>query len=156
CRRDRLESALRAGQRTGGREWPRHLYRTPARAVGEGQPGACCRLQCARHRRSLSRHAHAADAARGPAGLRLQSFSRLPWTAAAPHAKMAQPFRGRSNMHRRGLLVATVAALALSASAALAQEPMVFGVITPLSPPGETALGQQVKRGSEIAVDYLN
>src|SRR5437868_14190212 len=69
---------------------------------------------------------------------------------------MPQQFLGRSNMHRRGLLVATVAALALSASAALAQEPIVFGVITPLSPPGETSLGQQVKRGAEIAVDYLN
>ena len=32
----------------------------------------------------------------------------------------------------------------------------MFGVITPLSPPGETGLGQQVKRGSEIAVEYLN
>ena len=40
--------------------------------------------------------------------------------------------------------------------AASAQEPIVFGVITPLSPPGETALGQQVKRGSEIAVEYIN
>ena len=58
-------------------------------------------------------------------------------------------------MNRRGLLVA-IAATALTASAALAQEPIVFGVITPLSPPGETGLGQLVKRGSEIAVDYLN
>src|SRR5436189_5922158 len=57
-------------------------------------------------------------------------------------------------MNRRGLLVAIVTAL--TATASFAQEPMVFGVITPLSPPGETALGQQVKRGSEIAVDYLN
>lgn len=58
-------------------------------------------------------------------------------------------------MHRRGLL-ATVAALAMSASIAHAQDPIVFGVITPLSPPGETSLGQQVKRGSEIAAEYLN
>jgi branched-chain amino acid transport system substrate-binding protein len=58
-------------------------------------------------------------------------------------------------MHRRGLLVA-IAATTLTASAAFAQEPIVFGVITPLSPPGETGLGQLVKRGSEIAVDYLN
>jgi len=42
------------------------------------------------------------------------------------------------------------------ATAVLAQEPIVLGVITPLSPPGETSLGQQVKRGSEIAVEYLN
>jgi branched-chain amino acid transport system substrate-binding protein len=59
-------------------------------------------------------------------------------------------------MNRRGLLVAIAAAATLTASSALAQEPIVFGVITPLSPPGETSLGQQVKRGSEIAVDYLN
>jgi branched-chain amino acid transport system substrate-binding protein len=32
----------------------------------------------------------------------------------------------------------------------------VFGMITPLSPPGETSLGQQAKRGAEIATEYLN
>jgi branched-chain amino acid transport system substrate-binding protein len=58
-------------------------------------------------------------------------------------------------MNRRGLLVG-VAAAALTVSSASAQEPIVFGVITPLSPPGETGLGQLVKRGSEIALDYLN
>src|SRR2546421_2212865 len=57
-------------------------------------------------------------------------------------------------MNRRGLLVAIVTAL--TATASFAQDPIVFGVITPLSPPGETGLGQLVKRGSEIAVDYLN
>jgi branched-chain amino acid transport system substrate-binding protein len=59
-------------------------------------------------------------------------------------------------MNRRGLLLAIVTALSATASAAFAQDPIVFGVITPLSPPGETALGQQVKRGSELAVEYLN
>ncbi len=59
-------------------------------------------------------------------------------------------------MNKRALLVAIATALAASASVAFAQEPIVFGVITPLSPPGETSLGQQVKRGSEIAVEYLN
>jgi branched-chain amino acid transport system substrate-binding protein len=59
-------------------------------------------------------------------------------------------------MNRRGLLVGIAAAMTLTSSAALAQDPIVFGVITPLSPPGETGLGQLVKRGSEIAVDYLN
>jgi branched-chain amino acid transport system substrate-binding protein len=58
-------------------------------------------------------------------------------------------------MNRRGLLVG-ITVLAVSTSAAAAQEPIVFGVITPLSPPGETSLGQQVRRGSEIAVEYLN
>jgi branched-chain amino acid transport system substrate-binding protein len=32
----------------------------------------------------------------------------------------------------------------------------VFGLITPLSPPGETALGQLVKRGAELGVEMLN
>ena len=32
----------------------------------------------------------------------------------------------------------------------------MFGVITPLSPPGETALGQLAKRGAEIGVEYIN
>ena len=61
-------------------------------------------------------------------------------------------------MNRRVLLAAALALPAQMAFAnlALAQEPIVFGVITPLSPPGETSLGQQVKRGSEIAVEYLN
>ena len=36
------------------------------------------------------------------------------------------------------------------------QEPIVFGVITPLSPPGETALGQLAKRGAEMGVEYIN
>src|SRR5262245_13032122 len=62
---------------------------------------------------------------------------------------------GRFEMNRRVLLASVVAALTAS-TAAFAQEPIVFGVITPLSPPGETSLGQQVKRGSEIAVEYLN
>src|SRR5207244_3669646 len=61
----------------------------------------------------------------------------------------------RMSMKRRVLLVAAVAAL-MAPVTAFAQEPIVFGVITPLSPPGETSLGQQVKRGSEIAVEYLN
>ena len=59
-------------------------------------------------------------------------------------------------MNRRVLLAAIAATLAAPIPAAFAQEPIVFGVITPLSPPGETSLGQQVKRGSEIAVEYLN
>ena len=58
-------------------------------------------------------------------------------------------------MNRR-VLLAIAAALTAPIPAAFAQEPIVFGVITPLSPPGETSLGQQVKRGSEIAVEYLN
>jgi branched-chain amino acid transport system substrate-binding protein len=63
-------------------------------------------------------------------------------------------------MQRRKLLGAA-SLLAVLATLGLApviaqQEPMVFGLITPLSPPGETALGQLAKRGAEIGVEYIN
>ncbi len=60
-------------------------------------------------------------------------------------------------MMRRTLIgaIATVASL-LTVGTASAQDSVVFGAIVPLSPPGETALGQLVKRGSELGVDYLN
>ena len=63
-------------------------------------------------------------------------------------------------MQRRRLLgaaslLAVLATLGL-ASVMAQQEPMVFGLITPLSPPGETALGQLAKRGAEIGVEYIN
>ena len=46
--------------------------------------------------------------------------------------------------------------LALGLAPARAQDPVVFGVIVPLSPPGETALGQLAKRGAEIGAEYIN
>src|SRR5262245_31943698 len=51
------------------------------------------------------------------------------------------------------LLLPVLAALGLAQAQ---QEPIVFGVITPLSPPGETALGQLAKRGAEIGAEYIN
>jgi branched-chain amino acid transport system substrate-binding protein len=55
------------------------------------------------------------------------------------------------------LLAALGAAMsALTLTPAQAQEPIVFGCITPLSPPGETLLGQLVKRGAELGVEYVN
>ena len=62
-------------------------------------------------------------------------------------------------MNRRTLMAAAAASAALvslSGQTALAQDPVVLGVIAPLSPPGETALGQLVKRGAELGVEYLN
>jgi branched-chain amino acid transport system substrate-binding protein len=62
-------------------------------------------------------------------------------------------------MYRRTMtaaLAAAAALIALGPTSAGAQEPIVFGAIVPLSPPGETALGQLVKRGAELGVDYLN
>src|SRR4029079_11100618 len=66
---------------------------------------------------------------------------------------------GRTTMQRRGFIggaALSATLLALGVATAQAQEPIVFGVITPLSPPGETALGQLAKRGAEIGVDYIN
>jgi branched-chain amino acid transport system substrate-binding protein len=55
------------------------------------------------------------------------------------------------------LLAALGAAMsALTLTPAQAQEPIVFGCITPLSPPGETLIGQLVKRGAELGVEYVN
>ena len=61
-------------------------------------------------------------------------------------------------MQRRTLLggVALGAALLALAGLACAADDIVFGVIVPLSPPGETALGQLAKRGAEIGAEYIN
>ena len=48
-------------------------------------------------------------------------------------------------MRRGGFAgAALLLSVLLSISPVRAQEPIVFGVITPLSPPGETALGKNV------------
>jgi branched-chain amino acid transport system substrate-binding protein len=82
---------------------------------------------------------------------------RHPTIAALVHFL---PEPGRISMQRRGLLGAA-SLLAVLVTLGLApvkaqQEPIVFGVITPLSPPGETALGQLAKRGAEIGAEYIN
>jgi branched-chain amino acid transport system substrate-binding protein len=62
-------------------------------------------------------------------------------------------------MKRRDVLGASLVAGLVAFGAApveAQQEPIVFGLITPLSPPGETALGQLAKRGAELGVDYIN
>ena len=62
-------------------------------------------------------------------------------------------------MQRRGLIGAAALLAWLLAFGTVpvgAQEPIVFGVIVPLSPPGETALGQLAKRGAEIGAEYIN
>jgi branched-chain amino acid transport system substrate-binding protein len=55
----------------------------------------------------------------------------------------------------RKLLAVTAISAAAFAAPAKAQD-IVLGAIVPLSPPGETALGQLVKRGAELGVEYLN
>ncbi len=62
-------------------------------------------------------------------------------------------------MLRRTMLLtlgAGAMALTLTTAHAQTQEPIVFGCITPLSPPGETLLGQLIKRGGELGVEYVN
>ncbi len=62
-------------------------------------------------------------------------------------------------MNRRTLMATVAASAALvcvAGQTVMAQDPVVLGVIAPLSPPGETALGQLVKRGAELGAEYLN
>ena len=61
-------------------------------------------------------------------------------------------------MQRRAFLGGVVLGAALLAGLGLAcaADDVVFGVIVPLSPPGETALGQLAKRGAEIGAEYIN
>ena len=61
-------------------------------------------------------------------------------------------------MQRRAFLGSVVLGAALLAGLGLpcAADDIVFGVIVPLSPPGETALGQLAKRGAEIGAEYIN
>ena len=61
-------------------------------------------------------------------------------------------------MQRRAFLGSVVlrAALLAGLGLACAADDVVFGVIVPLSPPGETALGQLAKRGAEIGAEYIN
>lgn len=56
------------------------------------------------------------------------------------------------------LLAATALALgtAAAAPAHAAGEPVTIGLIVPLSPPGDPASGQLIRRGAELAVDYVN
>ena len=41
-------------------------------------------------------------------------------------------------------------------TSALAAEPVKIGVMTPLSPPGATLLGQFIQRGAEMGAEYVN
>ena len=41
-------------------------------------------------------------------------------------------------------------------SSVVAAEPVKIGVMTPLSPPGATLLGQFIQRGTEMGAEYVN
>jgi len=55
-------------------------------------------------------------------------------------------------------LRAAVAAVALLAAATVAQaaDPVVIGLEIPLSPPGDPISGQLIRRGGELAIEYIN
>src|SRR5947209_7555613 len=47
-------------------------------------------------------------------------------------------------------------ALLLAASAVEAADPVVIGLEIPLSPPGDPTAGQLIRRGAELAIEYIN
>jgi branched-chain amino acid transport system substrate-binding protein len=63
-------------------------------------------------------------------------------------------------MNRRALIIGTalLAATIGTAGAVLAadQGPVVIGLAIPLSPPGDPASGQLIRRGAELGIDYIN
>jgi branched-chain amino acid transport system substrate-binding protein len=62
-------------------------------------------------------------------------------------------------MNRRHLILGAVAltlATGLIGTVNAADEPVTIGLIIPLSPPGDPASGQLIRRGAELAVDYVN
>src|ERR1051326_1893856 len=56
------------------------------------------------------------------------------------------------------ILRALGAAIALLTAAAVVQaaDPVVIGLEIPLSPPGDPASGQLIRRGGELAIEYIN
>src|SRR5271168_1841728 len=58
----------------------------------------------------------------------------------------------------RPLLRFAAAALALLAATAVAHaaDPVVIGLEIPLSPPGDPTAGQLIRRGGELAIEYIN
>ncbi len=74
-----------------------------------------------------------------PAATSAPAAPAAPTTAAAAPATAAAP---------------TTAAAGQPAAATGA--PTKIGVLTPLSPPGDTGAGQLIVRGAELAVDYIN
>lgn len=60
-------------------------------------------------------------------------------------------------MNRRPLIVLLIALLVLALGApAFAQKPVKIGILTPLSPPGDSAAGQFIVRGAKMAAEDIN
>src|SRR5437016_13016580 len=53
-------------------------------------------------------------------------------------------------------VAAALIALAAVGAPARAADPVVIGLEIPLSPPGDPTAGQLIRRGAELAVEYIN
>jgi branched-chain amino acid transport system substrate-binding protein len=53
-------------------------------------------------------------------------------------------------------MVAAALALLAAATVARAADPVVIGLEIPLSPPGDPTAGQLIRRGGELAIEYIN
>src|SRR5215468_10648156 len=53
-------------------------------------------------------------------------------------------------------LAGVVVALLATVTAVQAADPVVIGLEIPLSPPGDPASGQLIRRGGELAIEYIN
>jgi branched-chain amino acid transport system substrate-binding protein len=59
-------------------------------------------------------------------------------------------------MKGRSLVAGVAALLALAGGASAADKPVMIGLEIPLSPPGDPSAGQLIRRGGELAVEYVN
>src|ERR1700739_3496823 len=58
----------------------------------------------------------------------------------------------KSTLRLAGAIIALLAA----ATVVQAADPVVIGLEIPLSPPGDPASGQLIRRGGEFAIEYIN
>src|SRR5438477_800847 len=63
--------------------------------------------------------------------------------------------RGETAMTMLRLIVGALALL-FAGTAVNAADPVVIGLEIPLSPPGDPTAGQLIRRGAELAVEYIN
>src|SRR6202008_2535450 len=74
----------------------------------------------------------------------------------APAKVELQPGEHRSRVMKFILRAAVAAALLGAATVVQAADPVVIGLEIPLSPPGDPASGQLIRRGGELAIEYIN
>src|SRR5580704_17776025 len=64
--------------------------------------------------------------------------------------------KGRSSMTSMLRIAGAVIALLAAATFVRASDPVVIGLEIPLSPPGDPTAGQLIRRGGELAIEYIN